>query len=158
MAKPETASVLHIVVAAALAIALLVVGATVADKFDLPLIHGWALAHGAIFIVLPAYFLLSYFALLPVAKRLQTLSASVALPKRVSFLAVASLLLSVGGFVIPLVGSLLGITAGHAARRRCKGNPQLSGSDIALAGLILGYLGLAYSVYVIGMVTWVASH
>jgi hypothetical protein len=156
MDKSQTVSILHIGAAFALAIALLIVGAAAADRFHLPLIHGWALAHGAIFIVFPAYFLLSYFALRPVARRLGV-PASFTPHQSVSFLAVASLLLSGVGFLIPLVGSLLGIASGHVARSRCKHNPQLSGSGIAVAGLALGYLGLAYSIYVIGMVSWVAS-
>jgi hypothetical protein len=158
MAKSQTVLMLHIGAASAVAITLLFVGAAAADRYNLPLIHGWALAHGAIFIVLPAYFLLSYFALWPIARRFQSVSASASPHQSVSFLAVASLLLSGGGFLIPLLGSLLGIASGHLARRRCKGNPQLTGSGIALAGLILGYLGLAYSVYIVAMVSWAASH
>ena len=139
-----------------LAVGLLFVGAAAADRYRLPLIHGWALAHGAIFIVFPVYFLVSYFALLPIVRRVKVIPAT-AVSGRLSFLAVASLLLSGSGFLIPLVGSVLGIALGHLARSRCKANPALSGSGVALAGLVLGYLGLAYSLYGIGILWW-ASH
>ena len=148
---------LHFVASVAIAIALLVLGAAAADTFHLPFIHGWALAHGTIFIMFPAYYLLAYLGLRPIAQRFRGVSATAAADQSVSFLAVASLLLSGFGFIVPMVGSILGIVSGHLARHQCKANPKLTGSGIALAGLILGYLGLAFSVYVVAMIS-VASH
>lgn len=148
MAKSQFISLLHTASAIALAIVLLFVGASAADTYHLPLIHSWALMHGAIFVIFPIYFLLFYFLLRPIARRLQPPPDTIA-PQHVSFLAVASLPLSGFGFFIPMVGSILGIVCGHVARRRCKANPQLFGSGIALGGLILGYLGLVFSAYMI---------
>jgi hypothetical protein len=157
MSKSLAVSVLHFVASGVIAIALLVLGAAAADMFHLPFIHGWALAHGTIFIMFPAYYLLAYFGLRPIAQRFWGASATAASGQSVSFLAVVSLLLSGFGFIIPLIGSILGIVSGHLARHRCKDNPKLTGSGLALAGLILGYLGLAYSVYVVLMVS-MTSH
>jgi hypothetical protein len=150
--------ILHGLGAAGLAVGLLFVGAAVADAYRLPFIHGWALAHGTIFVVFPVYFALSYFLLRPAAQRLRQVEGEPAVPiKRISGLAVLSLLLSGGGFLIPFVGSILGVVVGHIARYRISRSSQLTGSGFALSGLILGYLGLAYSIYVFGMVSWVAS-
>ncbi len=158
MMSARTVAIVHGVGATALAVALLFVGAAAAEAYRLPFIHGWALMHGSIFVVFPAYFALSYFLLRPVARRLRRVDPETLVPvQRVSVLAILSLLLSGGGFLIPFVGSVLGVVTGHLARRRCKNNSQLTGSGFALAGLVLGYLGLAYSIYIFGMVSWVAS-
>jgi hypothetical protein len=149
--------IFHGLGATGLAVALLFVGAAAADAYRLPFIHGWALAHGSIFVVFPIYFTLSYFLLWPVAQRLRRVDGERSTIKRISALAILSLLLSGGGFLIPFVGSVLGVAVGHIARHRITRNSQLTGSGFAFAGLILGYLGLAYSIYVFGMVSWVAS-
>lgn len=158
MNNSRSVAIFHGVGTTALAVGFLFLGALAADTFSLPFIHGWALMHGTIFVVFPVYFALSYFLLWPVARRFQS-SETEALSSsdRISILAIASLLLSGTGFLVPIVGSVLGVLAGHIARRRCKKDPQLTGSGFAIAGLVLGYLGLAYSIYVIGMVSWVAS-
>jgi hypothetical protein len=145
---------LHNLGALALAIALLFVGAAAADKYHLPLIHGWALAHGSIFIVFPVYFVVSYLVLRPIVRRLSSATADVS--ARPSWMAILSVILSGFGFMIPMVGSILGIVAGHLAYRRIKASPQLTGSGFAISGLVIGYIGLAYSLYVVGMVSWVA--
>lgn len=69
-----------------------------------------------------------------------------------SVLAVASLSLSCLSIIIGPLGYIPGIISGHAARSECKRNPQLMGSRMALAGLIIGYLGLAITVMVIGLI------
>ena len=151
-------TIVHAVSATALAVALLLVGAAAADAYRLPFIHGWALMHGSLFVVFPLYFVLSYFLLRPVARHLRRNDLETQAPtQRVSVLAVLSLLFSGLGFLIPFVGSVLGVAAGHFARHRCKTDAQLTGSGFALAGIVLGYWGLAYSIYVFGMVSWVAS-
>jgi hypothetical protein len=118
MMSARAVAIFHGVGATALAVAMLFVGVGAA-ACDLPFIHSWALAHGSIFVVFPVYFVLSYFFLLPVARRLQSVDpVSV---QRVPVLAILSLLLSGSGVLIPFVGSVLGITTGHlhsvAARR-----------------------------------------
>jgi hypothetical protein len=142
----------HSIAATLLAICLVFVGAKFADQYHLPLIHGW-LMHGAVIIVFPIYWLASYCALLPVRHRLETPGADYRPPERLSFLAVGSVILAGSGFLVPIVGSLLGIVLGHLARYRIKTRTGLTGSGIAIFGLVLGYLGLAYSVYVVWMVS-----
>jgi len=154
MMSARAVAIFHGVGATALAVAMLFVGAAAADAYDLPFIHSWALAHGSIFVVFPAYFVLSYFFLLPVARRLQSVEPVPV--HRVPVLAIVSLLLSGSEVFIPFVGSVLGITTGHLALRRYKNNQQVTGVGIALVGLVLGYLLLVYSIYVVGMVSWVA--
>ncbi len=113
--------------------------------------------------VFPAYFALSYFLLWPFARQLRQRDIQSPQPTRkFSILAVVSLLLSGSGFLIPFIGSVLGIVTGHVARHRHKKDSHLSGvnggAGFALVGLILGYLGLAYSLYVLGMISWVARN
>jgi len=141
----------HGVAATLLAIFFMFVGAEFADQYHLPFIHGWALMHGAIFIMFPIYWLASYCALLPVRHRLERRGADYLPPERLSFLAVGSVILAGSGFLVPIVGSLLGIVLGHLARYRIKARHGLTGSGTAIFGLVLGYLGLAYSIYVIWM-------
>ena len=152
MANARAVTILHVIVATALAVGLLVLGAAAAEKYGLPFIHGWALAHGTVFVVLPVYFLLFYLSLRPIARRLSILPVpSDPVPaRRVSLLAVSSLVFSGLGFVIPLVGSIIGIIWGHRARRQCRTDSNLDGCGLAWAGLILGYLGLGYSLFVVG--------
>ncbi len=157
--KSRAVTTLHVTAALMLSCLLVAASATAAEKFRLPFIHSWALAHGTIFVVFPAYFVLSFFILRPLVRSLHArFSAPGVVPaQRVSLLAIASLLVSGVGFLIPVVGSVFAIVLGHLARRRCRARPELSGSGIALAGLVMGYLGLAYSAYVIGSVFWIAA-
>jgi hypothetical protein len=136
-----------------IAVGLVIAGAQLADRFQLPLIHGWALAHGAIFIVFPLYWLLAYFALLPLRRHLESSHPDERLPARLSLLAASSVLLAGSGFVVPVAGPALGIIAGHIARFRIRRCSDLTGSGIALVGLVLGYLSIAYSIYVYWMVS-----
>ena len=69
-----------------------------------------------------------------------------------SVLAVTSLSLSCLSIIIGPLGYIPGIIFGHAARLECKRNPQLMGSRMALAGLIIGYLGLALTIMVIVLI------
>jgi hypothetical protein len=69
-------------------------------------------------------------------------------------LAIASLILSISAFVaLPLVGSIGGVVCGHMARsqlRRSQSGTQ--GDGLALAGLIVGWIGIAFYVLVIGLI------
>ena len=56
--------------------------------------------------------------------------------------AVASLVCSIATTMICGIGSILGIVFGHVARRQIKRTGE-GGAGLALAGLIIGYLGLA---------------
>jgi len=151
---------IHGIAATLLSFFFLWAGARAADIYHLPLIHGWALAHGAIFIVFPVYFVAAYLMLIPLVRGMQPAEAHTAESPRqqLSMLAVASLLISGAGFFLPFVGSGLGVVTGHVARRRCRNNPELSGAGFALFALILGYVGLFMWAYSFGMVSWVVSH
>jgi hypothetical protein len=74
--------------------------------------------------------------------------------KRTSGLAVASLICSAGSFVLIPCGFIPGIICGHLARRLLVRDPLLSGSGLAKAGLILGYVALV--LYVLGAVLLLA--
>lgn len=64
-----------------------------------------------------------------------------------SRLAILSLLLSSMGMVVPFLG-VGGIVAGHISRRKCRSISGMSGSGVALFGLILGYASVLYFTYV----------
>ena len=109
--------------------------------------------HGMIFVVFPFYFALSYLCLRPLTERLLASEQPRRTPdgRRMSWLAVWSLLL-------PLLGSVPALVCGHVARQRFSNDPGLRGRGIALAGLVIGYSALAYSIYVLAVVAWVAFH
>jgi hypothetical protein len=153
MKSASLAKLIHNLTTTLVAVGLVFVGAQLADRFQLPLIHGWALAHGAIFIVFPLYWLLAYFVLLPLRRRLEPSHPDDHAPGRLSLLAASSVVLAGSGFVVPMAGSVLGIIVGHIARFRIRRRSDLTGSGIALVGLVLGYLGLAYSIYIYWMVS-----
>ncbi|MDD5348635.1 MAG: DUF4190 domain-containing protein [Chthoniobacteraceae bacterium] len=77
--------------------------------------------------------------------------------------AIASLVLSILTFILGPLGCVPGIICGHIARARIRKNPELSGAGLAQAGLIVGYLFLAFLVLCVFlfMQIWVvgpASH
>jgi len=149
----------HGVAAALLSFFLLWVGDKAADLYQLPFIHGWALMHGAILVVFPVYFVVAYLVLLPFVRRIERTGGTGSTnEQRLSGLAVTSLLVSGAGFFLPFIGSGLGLLTGHVARRHCRNNPKLGGAGFALAGLILGYIGLLMWAYGFGLVAWVAWH
>jgi len=61
-------------------------------------------------------------------------------------LAIASLILSISAFVaLPLIGSIAGVVCGHMARsKQRQGNYASEGGGLALAGLIIGWVGVAF--------------
>lgn len=74
---------------------------------------------------------------------------------RTSGLAIASLLLGIGGLtILPLLGSIVAIILGYMARAEIRQRPaELEGNGIALAGIIMGWIavGLAVLGLVIGI-------
>jgi hypothetical protein len=68
--------------------------------------------------------------------------------KRKSGLAIFSLILGILSIlVLGFIAAIPGIITGHMARSRAKNNPAVyGGSGMALAGLILSYLGLLLSI------------
>jgi len=72
-----------------------------------------------------------------------------------SGLAVASLIMGiVGWFLLPLVGNVLAILFGHMAKREiAQSGGRLTGEELAMVGLILGYIGVG--VWVLGILAFV---
>lgn len=66
--------------------------------------------------------------------------------RRTSGLAIASLVLSCVTVFLGPFGCVPGIIWGHLARRDCRAHPTLGGDGLALAGLIVGYVFLAFGV------------
>ena len=59
-------------------------------------------------------------------------------------LAIASLILSISAFVaLPLIGSIAGVVCGHMARSQLR-QRRGEGDGLALAGLIIGWIGIAF--------------
>ena len=62
-----------------------------------------------------------------------------------STLALVSLIAGIlGWFLAPFIGNLVAVITGHMARKEIRLNPALEGSGFATAGLILGWVGLAF--------------
>ncbi len=63
-------------------------------------------------------------------------------------LAIASLILSISAFVaLPLIGSIGGVVCGHMARSQLRQSREpAQGDGLALAGLIVGWVGVAFYV------------
>jgi hypothetical protein len=75
-----------------------------------------------------------------------------------SQLAIASISLSIAAWIIvPFLGALAGIVCGHLARAELRKRPELSGSGLALAGLIIGYSQLVLGCLVISLFAAIAS-
>jgi hypothetical protein len=73
-------------------------------------------------------------------------------------LAIVSLVAGVGQFFMPIVTAIIAIVCGHIARgkiRRSQGTE--TGGGMALAGLILGYIGLTFTVLAIGGIITVVA-
>lgn len=81
----------------------------------------------------------------------QTPYGAYAAPKKTNVLAVISMIASIVGFVwiLPFVGSLAGVIMGHISLRQISQTAE-GGRGMALAGLIVGYVGLAF--FVIGAI------
>jgi uncharacterized membrane protein len=61
--------------------------------------------------------------------------------------AIASLVLGIGGFLIfPVVLSILAIVFGRSAKREIAERPGLGGAGLAIAGIVLGWIGVALTV------------
>ena len=63
-------------------------------------------------------------------------------PAKTSGLAMASLICSIGSFVIIPFGFVPGIICGHLAMKQLTREPGLKGRGLAKAGLVVGYVGL----------------
>ena len=149
---------LHVLLSLAWAVVLVILGAQLAESFHWPLLHGWALAHGAIFIVFPVYFLVAYLLLWPTLRRTLSRESHTDAPRQMSALAVISLVLALAGAVVPLVFSLGAVVIGSLAIRNLAANSALYGRGVALTGVTVGTLGAMYHAYIIWAVNQAASH
>jgi len=71
--------------------------------------------------------------------------------QRTSGLAVASLVLSCIAFVFAgPICSVPGVICGHLARSECRRDARVGGGELALAGLVVGYINIA--LWVLGVV------
>ena len=76
-------------------------------------------------------------------------------PVKTNTLAVISMIASIVGFIwiLPFIGSLAGVIMGHISLRQIAANGE-KGRGMALAGVIVGYVGLA--LFVIGVIAFIA--
>jgi len=87
-----------------------------------------------------------------------------------STLAIVSLIAGILGFtMLPVIGSIVAILTGYAARKETRAVPALAGGDgLATAGIIMGWIQaglavvgvccfIAYFVFVLGAVGWSAN-
>ncbi|EEF60830.1 DUF4190 domain-containing protein [Pedosphaera parvula] len=72
--------------------------------------------------------------------------------EKTSGLAIASLVCSLSSFVI-CIGWLPGIICGHLAKAELRRNPKLKGSGLATAGLVIGYISLAFLILFCALLT-----
>src|SRR5207245_709492 len=74
----------------------------------------------------------------------------------INSLAIVSLVAGIAGYVIPhpFIAGLVAIVTGHMARRQIRQTGE-SGSGLALAGLLLGYVHLVLSILVVGLIVLV---
>jgi hypothetical protein len=64
--------------------------------------------------------------------------------------AIASLASSIAGLtILPVIGAILGLAFGYAAKGRLARNPSLEGESLARAGRIIGWVGLAFGVFIV---------
>ena len=72
-------------------------------------------------------------------------------PSRTSGLAIASMVLGI--LWLYWIGSILAVIFGHVAINQAKKDPSLRGRGMAIAGLVLGYIGIAFLVFTIAVVS-----
>lgn len=67
-------------------------------------------------------------------------------------MAIVSLVAGIAGYVVPhpFIGGIVAIITGHMARRQIRQTGE-NGAGLALAGLILGYIHLALSILLVGL-------
>ena len=147
--------ILNIILSIIIAVIGLGITANIFDKYNLPFLNSWALMHGTFLIIYPLYAATTYYLMNFLLERFIAIPEFDRKEKKLSKVAVLSLLLSSIGMLIPFLG-IGGIIAGHSSRSQCKKLPNLRGSGLALFGLILGYFSVAFHGYVI-VAVWYAS-
>ena len=82
-----------------------------------------------------------------------------AVPQKTPGMAVASLVLgivSIAGAAILIIPTVLAIVLGHVSLSRIRKDPRLTGSGIAIAGFVLGYVSIVVGVIVAGLLAAMA--
>lgn len=147
---------LHFIASACLSAGLVyLINASLGGPDGYDFLTPWALMHGSFLLVIPVFILITWllYALLrPASLRLRSRYSSdrELQSRRISVLAVFSLIFAFLGFVVPLIFSLVAVILGHMARKRCRDQTNMGGSAIVLSGLIVGYLSFAFGIYVVG--------
>lgn len=77
--------------------------------------------------------------------------------RKTNVLAIVSLIASISGFVIlPFIGPIVGVITGHISLGQIKKTGE-EGRGLALAGLIVGYVGIALAIIgTIALIAWIA--
>lgn len=75
--------------------------------------------------------------------------------RRTNVLAIVSLIASIAGLVIVwFIGSIVGVVCGHISMNQIKKTGE-EGRGLALAGLIVGYIGIVLSIIgIIAVIAW----
>ena len=146
--------IVHIGGSCILGLGTIVAGAYLAERYNLPFFHSWALVHGSFFILYPIYCVLFFLFLGPILRRVASTSYRVKAEPRLLSGSVLSVLLSSIGFLIPPL-AVAGVIIGHIVRKRCKNDFNLKGSGVAMIGLIVGYGSIA--IWLFGMVVLLAA-
>lgn len=74
---------------------------------------------------------------------------------RTSSMAIVSLIFGILAYVfLPFIGALIAVICGHSARAEIRRAPpgSIDGDGLALAGLILGWIQLAFSVIAVAFI------
>lgn len=135
--------IIHIAGSCVLGLGAIVAGAYLAERYNLPFFHSWALGHGSFFILYPIYCVLFFLLLGPILHRVASTSYRIKIEPRLLSGSVLSVVLSSIGFLIPPL-AVAGVIIGHIERRRCKKNINLKGAGVAMIGLIIGYGSIAF--------------
>jgi Domain of unknown function (DUF4190)/GYF domain 2 len=83
---------------------------------------------------------------LPATPPPATMPSRIRVSRQVQDLAVISLILGILSLVCLLLTAIPAVICGHIARRRAKADPErVGGAGLALAGMVIGYLGIVLS-------------
>ena len=74
-------------------------------------------------------------------------------PRQTSALAITSLVSGILGWtLLPFLGSIAAVICGHMARAEIRRDPNIDGDGMAVAGLVLGWVSIAFGVLAILLV------
>lgn len=71
-------------------------------------------------------------------------------PRRTEGTAIASLILGIAGLIIcPVIPSIIAIVLGNQAKAKIAADPNLEGEGMAKAGVIMGWIGIAWGILMV---------